>query len=135
MINLLLVEDEPLVRRGLRMWLEREPDITLVGEASNDAEAILLAQTLHPHVVLMDLSMPPMDNITATAALSAVVPHCAIVLLSLRDDEDMRTRARVAGAVAFVGKQEGVKVLHAAIREAAKQGQALQEEPESAEQH
>lgn len=122
MITLLLVEDESLVRNGLRMWLERVPDITVVGEASNGVEAVLLAQALRPDVVLVDLSMAPMDGITATAALREAVPESAVVLLSLRDDVDTRTRAQAAGAVAFVGKQEGVKVLQAAIQEAGKQG-------------
>ena len=58
MITLLLVDDEPLVRHGLHTWLERVPDITVVGEASSAAEAIVLAQALHPDVVLMDISMP-----------------------------------------------------------------------------
>lgn len=124
MITLLLVDDEPLVRQGLQMWLERAADITVIGEASNGAEAIALAQALHPDVVLMDISMPTTDGIVATAALRASVPHSAVVLLSLHDDATMRTRAHAAGAVTLVGKQEGVQVLLAAIREAGGQGRA-----------
>jgi len=121
MIRLLLVEDELLVRQGLRMWLEREADITVVGEASDGAKALTLAQTLQPDVILMDFSMPTMDGIAVTAALHAVVPSSAVVLLSLYDDTTTRTRAFAAGAVAFVGKQEGVKALQTAIRRAGKQ--------------
>ncbi len=69
MITLLLVDDDPLVRQGLRLWFERAPDITVVGEASNGSEAIALAQALHPNVVLLDISMPSRDGIAATAAL------------------------------------------------------------------
>ena len=122
MITLLLVDDEPLVRQGLRILLERASDITVVGEASDGGEAITLAQALHPDVVLMDISMPTIDGIVATAALRASVPHSAIVLLSLHDDATMRARARAAGAVTLVGKQEGVKRLLAAIHRAGKQG-------------
>ncbi len=118
MITLLLVEDEPLVRQGLRMWLQRAADITVVGEASNGAEAIALALMLHPDVVLMDISMPTIDGITATASLHASIPHSAVVLLSLYDDATMRAQAHAVGAVTVVGKQEGVTALLTAIREA-----------------
>jgi DNA-binding NarL/FixJ family response regulator len=121
MITLLLVDDEPLVRQGLRMLLGREAHITVVGEASDGAQAITLAQALQPDVVLMDLSMPTMDGIAATAALRAAVPDTAVVLLSLYDEEIMRARAYAAGAVAFLGKQEGVRALLAAIRQAGRQ--------------
>jgi two-component system response regulator NreC len=124
MITLLLVDDEPLVRHGLRMWLDRVADITVAGEASSGVEAVALAQELHPDVVLMDISLPAEDGIAATAALRASVPHCAIVLLSLHDDATMRAQALAAGAVTLVGKQEGVKSLLAAILEAGGQGRA-----------
>jgi len=102
------------------MWLEREADITVVGEASDGAEAITLAQALQPDVVLMDVSMPIMDGIAATDALRVAVPHSAVVLLSLYDDAAIRARAYAAGAVAFVGKQEGVRALKVAIRQASR---------------
>ena len=124
MITLLLVDDEPLVRHGLHMWLERVADITVIGEASNGGEAIALAQALHPDVVLMDISMPTMDGIAATAVLCASVPQSAVVLLSLHDDATMRARAHAAGAVTLIGKQEGVKALLAAIRAAGGQGRS-----------
>ena len=122
MITLLLVDDEPLVRQGLHTFLEREGDIRVIGEASNGAEAIALAQALHPDVVLMDISMPAPDGIAATTALRASVPQCAVVLLSLYDDASMRARAQAAGAATLVGKQEGVRTLLAAIREAGGKG-------------
>jgi DNA-binding NarL/FixJ family response regulator len=121
MVTLLLVDDELLLRYGLRMWLEREADITVVGEADDGAEAIALAQALQPDVVLMDISMPTMDGITSAAALCAAIPHTAVVLLSLYDDATMQAQAYAAGAVAFVGKQEGVRALLAAIRQAGRQ--------------
>jgi DNA-binding NarL/FixJ family response regulator len=122
MITLLLVDDEHLVRDGLRMWFERVADITVVGEASNGAEAIALAQALHPDVVLMDIAMPTIDGITATETLRTLVPRSVVVLNSLYDDVAMRARAHAAGAATLVGKQEGVRALLAAIREAGGQG-------------
>ena len=116
MITLLLVDDEPWVRQGLRIWLERASDITVVGEASTGAEAIALTQVLHPHVVLMDISLSTLDGIAAVTAIRASAPRSAIVLLSLHDDAMMRARARAAGVATLVGKHEGVKALLAAIR-------------------
>jgi len=120
-ITLLLVTDDLLVRQGLRLWLERASDITVVGEASTGAEAITLAQVLHPDVVLMDISLSSRDGMAATAALRASVPHSAFVLLSLHDDVHLQAQVRAAGAVTWVGKQEGVKALLAAVREAGRQ--------------
>src|SRR5438128_435217 len=94
MITLLLVDDEPLVRQGLRMWLEQEADITVVGETSTGVEAISLVPALYPDVVLMDISMPTIDGMTTAASLRALVPYSAVVLLSLYDDAAMRARAR-----------------------------------------
>jgi DNA-binding NarL/FixJ family response regulator len=118
MITLLLVEDEPLVRHGLRTWLERDAEMTVVGEASDGAEAITLAQALEPDVVLMDISLPTMDGISAAAALRATVPHSAVVFLSLYDDAATRARADAVGGATFVGKHEGVRALRSAIRQA-----------------
>jgi DNA-binding NarL/FixJ family response regulator len=76
MITVLLVEDEPWVRKGLRMLLTREPDMTIVGEVSSRSEALALIQPLRPNVVLMDTAVQDMDGIGAMAALpgSALVP-------------------------------------------------------------
>jgi DNA-binding NarL/FixJ family response regulator len=118
-IRLLLVDDRPAVRTGLRIWLALEPNLEVVGEASDGAETISLARALHPDVVLMDLLMPGMDGISATAALRSVVPQSAVVILTLYDDAATRTRAREAGAAAFVAKHRMEETLLAEIRRVA----------------
>jgi DNA-binding NarL/FixJ family response regulator len=118
-LRLLLVDDRPSVRRGLRIWLALEPDLEVVGEAADGAEAISLTQALRPDVVLMDIEMPGVDGISATAALRSVVPQSAVVILTLHDDAATRARAQEAGAAAFVAKHLMEETLLAEIRRAA----------------
>ncbi len=122
MIKLLLVDDQPTVRQGLRMRLTLEPDLTVVGEASTAEEALALVQSLAPDIVLMDVEMPGMDGIAATAAVRASARQGAVVILSIHDDALTRARAQAAGAVAFVEKRGKTEELLAAIRQAAQQG-------------
>ena len=121
MIRVLLVDDQTVVRRGLRLRFQLESDMQVVGEASTGREAFTLAQTLMPDVVLMDIEMPGMDGIEATAALRTVVPQSAVVILSIHNDRQTRIRAQAAGAVAFVEKRGTTDTLLAAIRQAAGQ--------------
>lgn len=119
MIRILLVDDQPAVRQGLRMRLALEPDVTVVGEAENGASALDLATTLHPDVVVMDIEMPEMDGMATTAALRTMAPESAVVILTIHDDAAMRQQALKAGALGFVGKCESGEALPAAIRHAA----------------
>jgi len=119
MIEILLVDDQANVRRGVRMRLELEPDMMVVGEAGDGEEALRLIGTFTPDVVLMDISMPGMGGMLATGALRAVAPAANVVILSLRDDPTTRGWAAAAGACAFVGKHEPCDALVAAIRRAA----------------
>ena len=120
MIRLLLVDDQPTVRRGLGIRLHLEPDIQIVGEASTGREALSKVQALSPDVVLMDVEMPEMNGIEATAALHAAASSSAVVILSIHDDPQTRGRAQAAGAVAFVEKRGATESLLAAIRQAAR---------------
>jgi DNA-binding NarL/FixJ family response regulator len=119
MIRVLLVDDQAVVRRALRGRFHLEPDLEVVGEASTGSEALMLAQTLTPDVVLMDIKMPDMDGIEATAVLRKAVPQSAVVILSISDDAQTRGRAQTAGAVAFVEKRGATDALLSAIRQAA----------------
>jgi DNA-binding NarL/FixJ family response regulator len=118
-IEVLLVDDEPQVLRGLRMRLGLEADISVVGEAADGATAVDLAGLLSPDVVLMDINLPIVDGITATRKLAVQVPQAAVVILSLHDDQVTIDRAFAAGAVGFVGKQQMDGDLLGAIRIAA----------------
>ena len=118
-IKLLLVDDQPLVRRGLRMSLALEEDFQIDGEAGDGREALALAQALAPDVVLMDVAMPKMDGLTAAQAIKSSMPKTAVIILSLYDDASTRERAVQAGAFAFVPKHAPLEELIAAIRQAA----------------
>ena len=120
MINVLIVDDLPMVRRGLRMQLLLEPDIEVVGEAASGEEALARVQQLQPDVVLMDVKMPGMDGLTATRGVQAIMPLSAVVILSLYDDTRLKAEAQAAGAAAFVGKHEGIDLLLTAIRQASR---------------
>lgn len=123
MIRLVLVDDQPVVRQGLGRRLSLENDMTVVGEASNGREATTLVERLTPDVVLMDVEMPEMDGISATAMIRTVSVKSAVVLLSIYDDAATRARAQAAGAAAFVHKSGEVEMLIAMIRQAAEQKQ------------
>ena len=101
------------------MRLALEPDLDVVAEAGDGATALALAREFQPHVVVMDVEMPDMDGISVTQSLCSHQPPCAVVMLTLHDDVATRTRAREAGAVAFVAKMEMDDKLLAAIRQAA----------------
>jgi DNA-binding NarL/FixJ family response regulator len=94
-----------------------EPDIMVIGEASNGEQALELVQVLSPDIILMDVEMPGMDGITTTTALRANTPQSAVVMMSIHDDAHTRARAEAAGAAAFVEKSGTLEVLLATIRQ------------------
>ena len=119
-IKVLLVDDQPNVRQGLRMRLALEPDISVIGEASDGVAALELAEKLRPDVIVMDIEMPRMDGITATQKLRALYPGMVVVILSMYGDAGTSARAKAAGVTALVEKRQGEQELLAAIRKAAK---------------
>lgn len=118
-VRILLVDDQPEIRRGLRMRLGIEPGLEVVGEAGDGREVLEAVRSLYPDVVLMDVSMPGVGGIEATAALAAS-STAAVVMLSLHDDTRTRESALAAGAAGFVAKHEPQEALVEAIRRAAR---------------
>ena len=116
MIRLLLVDDQKNVRRGLRMRLELEPDVEVVGEADNGKLALDQVALLSPDIVLMDIEMPCMDGIAATQTLHNTESPCSVVMLSLYDDAVTKERCHRAGAKAFVAKHHMEQSLMTTIR-------------------
>lgn len=118
-IRILLVDDHTVVRQGLRMFLALEPDLEVIGEAENGAEAVRLAKELKPDVVLMDLLMPVMDGITAIGVLRRELPETEIIALtSVLEDEKVIGAVR-AGAIGYLLKDTQAEELCRAIKAAA----------------
>ncbi len=114
--RILIVDDVAEVRRELRTLLPLLDAIDIVGEAENGQSAIELAATLQPDVILMDVEMPVMDGLTATAIIKQQCPQCRVVILSIHNDEATRARARLAGADDFVDKGAPLAALLQAIQ-------------------
>jgi CheY-like chemotaxis protein len=118
LIRLLLVDDYEVVRRGLRGFLELMPEIEIVGEASNGAEAVDLAYRLQPDVILMDLVMPEMDGPTAIAAIHQRQPEIAIIALTSFAEPERIAGAIAAGAVGHLMKDAEAEQVAVAIQQA-----------------
>ena len=119
MIRVLVVDDQELVRSGLRMLCESAPDLEIIGEARHGQEAIRMVDDHLPDVVLMDLRMPVMDGITATRHILASRPATKVVALTTFDDDDHLYPALAAGAVGLLTKDSSPAELLTAIRRAA----------------
>ncbi len=128
MIRVLLVDDQNLIRAGLRMLCDAEPDLEVVGEADGGREAITLAARLAPDVVVMDLRMPGVDGITATARILADRPAARILVLTTFGDDDHLYPALTAGACGFLLKDAPPAALLDGIRRAAAGGSPFSEE-------
>ena len=126
LIKILLVDDQPLFREGLRTLLSVQSDFEIVGEAGNGEEAIKLARTLQPAVVLMDLQMPVLDGVAATRCLKRELPDCRVIVLTTFDDDDNVFDGLRAGAVGYLLKDAPSEKLCEAIRLAARGESFLQ---------
>ncbi len=118
-IRVLIADDHALVRTGLRMLLEDEPGMEVVGEAPDGARALELALALLPTVVLADISMPPPDGIELARLLGHAAPGVKTIMVTMHEDEEMLRDAWAAGAAGFVIKRSGPDELLLAIRRAA----------------
>jgi DNA-binding NarL/FixJ family response regulator len=122
--TVVLVDDHPLVRQGMRAVIEAHSDIEVVGEASDGEEAVRICGERAPDVVLMDLQMPGHNGIEATRGLQTASPSTAVLVLTMYDDDDMVFEAVSAGAMGYLLKGSDGADIIAAIRSAA-QGQAV----------
>jgi DNA-binding NarL/FixJ family response regulator len=116
MITLLLVDDQNLIRQGLKALLELEPDLEVVGEAENGEIAIERVKELHPQVVLMDIRMPVMDGMTATKEICQQFPQVNILVLTTFDDDICKAAAIKYGAKGYLLKDTPSQEIAAAIR-------------------
>jgi two-component system, NarL family, response regulator NreC len=117
--RVLLADDHVLIRAGLRMVVDAQPDLTVVGEAGDGREAIAMAESLKPDVVVMDIGMPTLNGIEAAHQVREKLPDTQIVMLSMHSDEGYVLRALKAGAKAYLLKDSAETDLARAIRAAA----------------
>lgn len=118
-IRLLLVDDHAVVRSGLRMLLEHETDIEIVGEAGTAHETLALVEQLQPDVVLMDIGLPDKSGIEATQEIKPRWPQVAVVALTIHEDEEYFFKMLQAGASGYVPKRAAPEELLTALRAAA----------------
>ncbi len=124
MIRILLVDDQTLIRQGIKTLLDLEPDLEVVGLAGNGREALAAAETLRPDVVLMDVRMPEMDGVAATRALTERFPAVGVIILTTFDDEEYIFEGLKAGARGYLLKDISSEEMAQAVRAVAA-GQAL----------
>ena len=117
--RLLLVDDHAVVRSGLRMLLEGQQDVEIVGEAATAADALSAAGRLNPDVILMDIGLPDKSGIEATREIKARFPNVSVVALTIHEDEEYFFKMLEAGASGYVPKRAAPEELLTAIRAAA----------------
>lgn len=116
MINVLLADDHGIVRTGLKLLFERLPDVQVVGEAADGREAVRLAAELQPHIVIMDIGMPLLNGLEATAQIVRANERVAVIILSMYTDESYIVRALDAGAKGYLLKDNADEDIERAIR-------------------
>jgi DNA-binding NarL/FixJ family response regulator len=124
-IRVLIADDHPVVRDGIRAVLGTQPDLEVIGEATTGSEAVDLARNLRPDVILMDLQMPRLDGPGAIAQIRARDPHARVLVLTTYDTDGDITRAVEAGATGYLLKDTPREQLFGAIRAAARGETAL----------
>jgi DNA-binding NarL/FixJ family response regulator len=124
MIRIVLADDHVVMRNGLKLLLERQPNFEVAGEAGNGREAVEICEKLKPDVLVLDIAMPNLNGIEAARQISAKLPHIAIVILSMHSDESYVLRALKAGARAYLLKDSAETDLINAIR-AVSEGKAF----------
>ena len=116
MIRVLVADDHGVVRKGLRLVLSEDPGLEIVGEACDGEQAVAMAETLAPAVVILDVAMPKRNGLQAAALITRACPHTAILMLSMYSDEEYLLRAISAGAKGYLLKDSAEPDLIAAVR-------------------
>ncbi|MBW4470333.1 MAG: response regulator transcription factor [Stenomitos rutilans HA7619-LM2] len=116
MIRVLLVDDQTIIRQGLRSLLEAKPDLQIVGEAENGQKALQQVETLQPDVVLMDIRMPGMDGVAATQSITQNFANTRVLVLTTFDDDEYVSQAMRVGANGYLLKDTPSEELALAIR-------------------
>ncbi len=128
MIKVLLADDHSLVRTGIKVILERSPDIQVVGEASDGNQTLEQYRAIHPDVVVLDISMPNMDGVETTKALLEIDPQARILMLTMYPERQYAVRALKAGALGYITKGTSTAELHNAVRSVAARKRFLSQE-------
>ena len=120
-IRLLIAEDQRLFRQSLRLLLDRETDLSVVGEGTDGREAFNLAMELKPDMILMDVDMPKLDGVTATRLIQGCLPNIKVLMLSVHDDDNRIVAAVQAGACGYILKdadhQEFLRIIRGTYRD------------------
>jgi DNA-binding NarL/FixJ family response regulator len=119
-ITVLLAEDHANIRKFLKLSVEADGDIKVVGEAKNGCEAVRLAMSLHPEVIVMDLAMPLLNGLEATRQIIEADPAIRVLILSAHPDPEYIKQAVILGASGYLIKQSSTQVLAQAVREVVK---------------
>jgi DNA-binding NarL/FixJ family response regulator len=123
--RVVIADDHNLFRQGMRNLLSHEPDIEVVGEASNGNEAVQMAESVRPDLILMDVSMPGLSSFEATRQLKRVHPEIKILFLTMYDDEDYLLESMQAGASGYILKDSPTEQLLSGIRDVQNGGSYL----------
>ncbi|WP_055077110.1 response regulator transcription factor [Pseudanabaena sp. 'Roaring Creek'] len=116
MIQILLIDDQDLIRRGMKALLKSDPELQVIGEGKNGLEAIVLVETLQPDIVLMDVRMPEMDGVAATREIAQMFPQIKVLIMTTFDDREYITQALRFGASGYLLKDTPYEELTQAIR-------------------
>jgi DNA-binding NarL/FixJ family response regulator len=116
-ITVLLADDHTVVREGLRTLLEAEGDIKVIGEAATGREAVKLAQTLRPAVIVMDIAMPVLNGLEATRQIRKAIPDAKVLILSAHSDDAYVEQVVALGGIGYLVKQSSSHALTTAVRE------------------
>lgn len=119
-ITVLVVDDHAIVREGIRKMLELENDLSVVGEAKDGHQAVAMANSLRPEVILMDIAMPGLNGLEATRQVIMALPETKVIILTAHHDDAYLTSAMASGAVGFLLKQTSAQNVCRAIREVRK---------------